>query len=150
MANGAAAPVDQRALDRYQNEFYEHTDLVYRFGVILTGSREGAERLTEETFRALIDDFARVKATVNPLDLLMVLAWQAWNNIKSERFQDWSQPTVNALKKMSLNERAVLYVVDMVGIDPADAAKMFGSNERTVRASLATARRRLAAGEISL
>lgn len=150
MANGATAPVDQRALDRYQNDFYVHSDLVYRFGVVLTGSREGAERLTEETYRSLIDDFGKVKANANPVDMLMVLAWQAWNRIKSERFHEWSHPTLNALRKLSTDERASLYVIDMVGISPKDAARLFGSNERAVRMSLASARRRLVSGEISL
>lgn len=150
MAIGAVAPVDQRALEQYQTDFYEHADLIFRFGVILTGSRDGAERLTEETYRLLIAELSNLMSEKNPKNYLIMLAWRAWHKIQSERFHEWSHPTVNALRKLDLNERAALFAVDMAGILPATAATLLGQSEREIRVSLASARKRLASGEVSL
>lgn len=150
MANGAATPVDQQALDRYQDEFYRHTDLVYRFGLVLTCSRDGAERLAEETFRRLIDDFARVPTAANASEYLLGLAWQVWDSLKSERFHSWNQPTLTALKVLSAEERAAVFIVDIAGVTPRDAAQKLSMSERDLRRSLATARKRLTTGEITL
>ncbi|MCX6123544.1 MAG: hypothetical protein NTV34_02165 [Proteobacteria bacterium] len=150
MANGAAAPVDQKTLDRYLGEFYEHTDLVYRFGALLTGSRDGAERVTEETFRQLILELAEVSPSANAMETLMKRTWQTWNKIRSERFHAWVHPTVSSLGKLDHEVRASIYLVDFVGFSPREAATILESSEREVRICLAGGRKRLVSGEISL
>lgn len=140
----------QESLDRYQNDYYVHTDVVYRFGVVLTGSREGAERLTEETFRRLLEDLDKIKANVVPVDLLMALAWQSWNSIQGQTFHPWSQPTVISLLKLKTEERASLYIVDMVGFSLEKAAKLMGASEVDVRVALSAGRRRLVSGDITV
>ncbi len=146
----AVKPVDQRVLDRYQNDYYVHTDLIYRFGVVLSGSREGAERVTEETFRRLLEDFDKLKSNVNPVDHLMLLAWQAWTSLRQGAYHPWNQPTIASLCKLSVDERAALYVVDMVGFSAVNAAKLMDTSEIDLRLALAEARRKLVDGSISL
>ena len=150
MSNGVNKPVHPQRLELYQSEYYERTDVVYRFGLILTGSRDGAERITEEAFRQLLEDFDSVKPATDAVGLLMALTWKAWNKLKTERFHEWSQPTLNALKKFTPKERAALYVVDMVGLSVKDAASVMGTIDQDVRKALATARQKLTLGEVKV
>jgi DNA-directed RNA polymerase specialized sigma24 family protein len=150
MAHAAAAPIDQKTIERYQRDFYSQTDVVYRFGVVLTGSRDGAERLTEDTFRSIIEDFSEIKSGDDPVEVLLRFAWRSWQKISNERFHDWMQPTVNALRKLDREQRAALYLVDMIGVNPKNTAVILEASEREVRENLAVARRRLTTGEISL
>ena len=145
MSNGASKPVDPERLELYQSEYYERTDLVYRFGLVLTSSRDGAERITEETFRLLLEEFSGVKSSADAVALLMALTWRAWQKLKSERFHEWAQPTLNTLKKLNTDERAAVYTVDIVGLLPKDAAAILGASEKEVRMTLASARHKLAA-----
>jgi DNA-directed RNA polymerase specialized sigma24 family protein len=150
MASGAVASLDQRALERYQKDFYQYADLVYRFGVILTSSKAGAERLTEETFRELIEGFGQIKANANPIEVLIKFSWKAWGRVRTESFHPWNNPTVSALKPLDEDERAALYIVDMIGISVKEAAQIIGSSESHIRRSLAGARGRFVSGAISL
>lgn len=150
MSNSPAKPIDPQRLELYLSEYYERTDVVYRFGLVLTGSRDGAERITEEAFRQLLEEFDSVKPSTEATNLLMALTWKAWNKLKAERFHDWSQPTLNALKTFKIEERAALYVVDMVGIGAKDAASVMGTKEQDVRKALAKARQKLTAGEVKV
>lgn len=145
MSNGANKPVDPERLELYQSEYYEKTDVVYRFGLVLTSSRDGAERITEEAFRLLLEDFNTVKPSTDATALLMALTWRAWIKLKSEKFHEWSQPTLQAIKNLSVDERAALYVVDMAGVEPKDAATLIGTSEKELRSVLAAARQKLVA-----
>jgi DNA-directed RNA polymerase specialized sigma24 family protein len=146
----AEKAVDQRFLDRYQNDYYVHTDQIYRFAVVLTGSREGAERVTEEAFRRLLENFERSKPHPNPLEQLLSLAWKSWNTLSTSVFHPWSQATISSLGKLTIDERSALYVVDVAGFSPQVAAKITETSEASLRLALAAARKHLVAGEISL
>ena len=146
----ASKSVDQRVLDRYQNDYYVHTDLIYGFGVVLSGSREGGERLTEATFKLLLEDFDRLKSNVNPVDHLLKTAWNAWAQLRSDSFHPWNHPTVVSLSRLGVDDRAALYMVDMVGLNPAAAAALMEASETDLRLSLANARKGLVSGEISI
>lgn len=145
MSNAAIKPVDPERLELYQSEYYERTDLVYRFGLVLTSSRDGAERITEEAYRLLLEDFNSVKVSTEAATLLLVLTWKAWNKLKSERFHEWIHPSLMMLKQLNTDERAAIYVVDMAGVEPKDAATIVGTSEKEIRMTLAGARKKLTA-----
>ena len=148
MSNAAIKPVDPERLELYQSEYYERTDLVYRFGLVVTNSRDGAERITEEAYRLLLEDFSSVKASTEAPALLLALTWKAWNKLKSERFHEWAHPALAMLKKLNTDERAAVYVVDMAGVEPKDAATILGASEREIRITLASARQKLTADTV--
>ena len=148
MVVGIAKPLDEKRLSLYSNEYYERTDVVYRFAAVLSMSRDGAERVTEEVYRMLLADFERVSPSTDAVSLLMALTWKAWQKLKSERFNEWAIPLMATLKTMSIESRAVLYVVDMVGMDADEAAKVFGTDEKSVRKLLSDARNRMASGSL--
>lgn len=150
MGQGAAKQVDQKLLELYLSEYYERTDLVYRLGVVLTTSRDGAERFTEETFRLLTANFEKLRGVSNPSEYLFELGWRAWGTLKSERFHEWSHPFVAAIRPLQIGERVAMFAVDMLGLEPAVVARVTGQAETDLRKHLASGRRRLTNGEIKL
>lgn len=148
MAQSLTNGFSEKQLALYTDEYYERADLVFRFGALLTVSREGGERLTEETFRMLLQDFAQVKSETSAPTLLIALAWKAWNKIKSEKFHEWNAPILQSMKAISIEQRAALFAVEMAGLEVPDAAKLFGSDEKTIRKLLAGAQKFLSTTSI--
>jgi hypothetical protein len=148
MTNSPAAPISPHVLERYQRDFYTNTDLVFRFGLVLTVSREGAERITEAVFARLVEGFDRLPKNTDPLKHLLSLTWNSWMDLRGERFHEWNSPVVASLKALKPDERACLFLVDMAGLNAEQSAVLMTMSEKDVRIALAAARRRLAKGEI--
>lgn len=148
MAQGLTNVLSEKQLALYTSQYYERSDLVFRFGALLSLSREGGEHLTEETFRSLIQDFSEVKSSTSPVILLMTLAWKAWENISSQKFREWNLPILQSMKTLGVEQRAALFIVDIAGLDIDQAAKIFGTSETSVRQMLAQAQKHLAAEAI--
>ena len=148
MAKSLTNGFTEKQVTLYTDQYYERADLVFRFGALLTGSREGGERLTEETFRLLLDEFAQVKEETSASLLLMALGWKAWNKIKTERFHDWNVPILQSMKSLGIEQKAALFAIEMAGLDIKEASKIFGSDENTVRRLLADSQKHLAVSSI--
>ena len=148
MAKSLTNGFTEKQVSLYTDQYYERADLVFRFGALLTGSREGAERLTEETFRLLLDDFAQVKEDTSASLLLMALAWKAWAKIKSERFHDWSMPILQSVSGLGVEQKAAWFAIEMAGLEMFEAGKVFGTDENIVRKLLAEAQKFLAVSSI--
>ena len=132
------------------NQYYERADMVFRFGALLSLSREGGERLTEETFKSLIEDFSQVKSGTSPVVLLMALAWKAWNKLKGQKFHEWKLPVLQSMKTLGVEQRAALFAIDVAGLEIDEAAKIFGTSDDLVRLMLAKGHRHLAESAINV
>jgi len=148
MAQGLTNGFTEKQLALYMDQYYERADVVFRFGALLTLSREGGERLTEEVFRLLLQDFSQVKSNTAPGVLLMALAWKAWAKVKAEKFHEWSVPILQSMKALGIEQRAALFAVDVAGIEIHEAAKIFSTNETVIRQLLADAQKHLAVNAI--
>lgn len=148
MAQGSANAFSEGQVALYTDEYYERSDLIFRFGSLLTLSREGGERLTEETYRMLIADFQKVTAGTNATNLLMALAWKAWQKIKAERFHEWNSPILQSMKGLSADGRAVLFASEVAGLEIDDIAKLFGTDVSQIRKQLAAANKYITASTI--
>ena len=150
MALGSAGAFNEKQVALFSDEYYERSDMVFRFGAILTLSREGGERLTEETFRLLIEDFQKVSPSSNAVYLLLALAWRAWQKIKAERFHEWQNPMLQSIKGLPMEARAVLFASEVAGLELSEIAKIFGTDESQVRRQLAVANKYLTATTIKV
>jgi len=148
MAQGLTNGFTEKQLALYSSQYYERADLVFRFGALLTLSREGGERLTEEVYRALLQDFSQVKSSTSPVVLLMALAWKAFNKIKTQKFHEWNLPILQSIKALGVEQRAALYAIDIAGLEVGEAANLFSSSDAAVRQMLAEAQRYLAVNAI--
>lgn len=150
MAQGLTNGLSEKQLALYTNQYYEQADLIFRFGALLSLSREGGERLTEETFKNLIEDFSQVKSSANPMLLLMALSWKAWNKIKGQKFHEWKLPILQSMKSLGVEQRAALFAIDIAGLEIEEAAKIFGTSDMMVRQMLADAHKHLVLSSISV
>lgn len=150
MAQSLTNGFSGKQLELYMNEYYERSDLVFRFGALMTVSREGAERLTEETFRLLLDDFPKTGSQASPQQVLMNLAVKAWKKVKAEKFHDWNSPVLQSMKALGEDQRAALYLVEMAGLEMKDAAKLLGCDESKFRLLLAGAQKFLATNSVKV
>lgn len=150
MTHGLANAFSEKQVALYTDEYYERSDLVFRFGALLTCSREGGERLTEETFRLLIEGFVRLPEGSNAVQILMSKAWKAWGKIKSERFHEWNNPVLQSMKPLSVDARAALFASEIAGLEIRDIAQILGDDDQSVRRKLAEAHKFLATSAISV
>lgn len=134
-------------LERYQQDFYSQTDLVYRFGMILTLSKDGAERVTELTFNRLVEEFASLKSSIDPVKYLLERAWKTWLGFKGEKFIESTSALAKSLKTMTLDERVAMFLIDMVGLKVQEAAFLTNTSEKDSRLALASGRQRMTKGE---
>lgn len=149
MADGRGTSFNEQQLALYLDEYYERADLIFRFGALLTLSREGGERMVDETFRLLIEDFPNIKTNSKPTMILMTLAWSAWKKISHEKFHESNTPIFQSMKRLAVNQRAILFAVELAGLSLRDVSKAFGiADEKDVRNELADANQFLAINEI--
>ena len=139
MAQGSANALSENQIALYTDDYYERSDLIFRFGALLSLSREGGERLTEETFRMLMEDFQKVTPATNAVNLLMALAWKAWQKLKSERFHEWQNPLIQSMKGLAPEARAVLFASEVAGLEISEIARLFGTDEQQTRRQVAIA-----------
>jgi hypothetical protein len=150
MAQGLTNGLSEKQLALYTNQYYERADLIFRFGALLSLSREGGERVTEETFQALIEDFSQVKSGTSPSVLLMALAWKSWNKVKGQKFHEWKLPILQSMKNLGVEQRAALFAIDVAGLEIDEAAKIFGTSDTVVRQMLAQAHKHIAVTAINV
>ncbi len=149
MADGRGTSFNEQQLALYLDEYYERADLIFRFGALLTLSREGGERMVDETYRLLIEDFPNIKANSKPTTILMTLAWGAWKKMSHEKFHESNIPIFQSMKRLAVNQRAILFAVELAGLSLRDVSKAFGiADEKAVRNDLADANQFLAVNEI--
>jgi DNA-directed RNA polymerase specialized sigma24 family protein len=148
MSKGPSNAFTEKQVALYTDEYYERADLVFRFGALLTCSREGGERLTEEAFRLLVEDFARIDGGMAPVPVLMSKAWIAWSHIKSERFHEWKSPILQSMKALGVQQRAMLFASEVAGLEMSEMGSIFGCDESTIRRALAEAHKFLATAAI--
>ena len=149
MAEGRGASFNEKQLALYLDEYYELADLIFRFGALLTLSREGGERIVDETYKLLIDDFPNIKANSKPTVVLMTFAWSAWKKIGNEKFHEANTPIIQSMKRLAVNQRAILFAVELAGLNLREVSKAFGlADEKSVRNDLADANQFLALNEI--
>ena len=150
MAESRSSSFSERQLALYLEEYYELADLIFRFGALLTLSREGGERIVDETFALLVADFVNIKTSANPTFILMSLAWKAWRKVSNEKFHEWDLPILKSMKSLYVNQRAILFALEVAGLDLREAASVFGGDEHANRSDLAEANRFLALNEIRI
>ncbi len=150
MAQSLTNGFSGKQLELYMHDYYERSDLVFRLGAVLTGSREGAEKLTEEAFRLLADDFAKLSSEGLPQKTLMMCAMRAWKQLKQGKFHEWQVPILQSLKPMPEDQRVALFLVEMAGLEMSDAAKLLGCDETKFRSLLAGAQKFLATNAVKV
>lgn len=150
MAQSLTNGFSGKQLELYTNEYYERSDLVFRFGALMTISREGAERLTEEAFRHLVEDFSKLSAEGAAQKALMTCAMKAWKTVKQEKFHEWKSPILQSMKQLGEEQRIALFLVEVAGLELADASRIFGCDESKFRALLAGAQKFLAINSVKV
>jgi hypothetical protein len=144
----ASKQLDPLIMEVFESEYYPLVDLVYRFGVTLSQSREGGERVCEEVYRRLFDELGRAHGGLAPTEHLIRLTWQAWGHLRGHMYHPWNQSLISSLAALDVEAKAALFVVDVVGISPIQAAKLLDIPESEVRLGLVEARKRLCSKEI--
>jgi hypothetical protein len=139
-----------RQLELYTSEYYDRSDLVFRFGALMTVSRDGAERVTEEAFRFLVEDFSTFSAEPSAHKVLMTCALRAWKKLRQEKFHEWKSPILQSLKPLAEEPRLALFLVEIAGLQIDEAASLMGSDVTRFRTTLAAGQKFLATNMITV
>lgn len=129
------------------NYWVEHlcggADTVYRMAMGLTLSKDGARQCLVQTYQELAEELGEVRAENQATKRLLGKCWKVYQKLGSQRFKPDNAPLTNALKDLSLEARAAVVAVDVVGLAAAEAAETLGWEEKDVRKHLAAGRQAL-------
>ncbi len=136
---------DEQLVNLYEERYLPHVDVVYRFAFALTLSLETAYACVKATYQHAAVKLPSVKhmAESGVLPMLVETCWKVYQDGGYSQNSSGSSGLSSALKPLSISERASLAAVDVVGLSPADAAKVLTWPEVDVRRNLAHARRTL-------
>lgn len=153
----AAKQYDSSMLSYYDEELVAQADVAYRFAFALTLSLDGAQQCVQAAFKNLAsnldntrtaghgeDTLAQAKSPGNdPASIVIKSCWEAFKRLQSQRFAVGQSSVTRALISLSVEARAALIAVDVVGLSPRDSALALGWSEKDLRLHLAAARRSL-------
>ena len=136
---------DEQLVNLYEERYLPHADTIYRFAFALTLSLDAAYACVKSTFQTVASKFPTVKVTpeTGVLPLLISTCWRVCQDGGYTHTSAGTSAVSAALKSLGIEARASLAAVDVVGLSPADTAKIFTWNEVDVRRHLAEARRTL-------
>jgi hypothetical protein len=147
---GKTLSLDEKQLALFVDQYYVKLDMVYRFAALLSLSFVGAERITELTFRTLLERFSSLKSEANSRAALIGLCWNSYLSVRQETFPPATGSAVMQLKSLSVEQRAILMLTDDLSLDPKAVAQIFSIDETRVRRLLAQARQRLVQDGLNL
>ena len=131
---GSSGPVP-RALD--PQTLGDHLDRLFRAAWALSGSREDAEDLVQDTYERVL----RRPQVVAQLDDVQAQSSRA--EVQPERAAE-TRLVLEAVAELPEPMREVLVAVDVLGLSYAEAGKALGVHENTVPSRLARARLKVA------
>lgn len=136
---------DESTLDYFESEILTRADLVYRFGIAITGSTEQSQNLVTATFQSVTKEFSKFIRIrdFNVTGYLLAECWRVYSTQGRSGYQGLNDETQKLVSTLPTESRVTLYAVDVAGLTPADAARAFGTSEKDVRVKLAAARRAL-------
>jgi hypothetical protein len=144
MARDAARKYDAGAAAFFVENLCQDADTLLRFGFALTLSEEIASRLVYKTYQAIGPRIAELlDKDSNFIRLqLMRRAWELHHEANQE-----GQSSVHVLfpllKPLDLETRAVLFMVDVIGLTVEEACEITKMDEGELRRHLAHGRKRL-------
>lgn len=151
----APAKIQQVYNESFINFFDEqlvgHADTVYRMAYTLTLSLDSSFQLVKETYQRIVPNLASMQNAVdqNSLPTLLTTLWQCFGQLDQVKTPEISSPLGKILRSLPVDARAALVAVDVAGLGPAEAARVFGWSESDLRQKLAGARRVLLTSNLS-
>jgi hypothetical protein len=140
---------DEQLIDFFDDEIVGHADQVYRFAFTLTLALDQAQRLTKKTYETAVSELGKLSR----LEGTAAVAWllgECWklSGGKGAKAEGGATPVMRAMKGQTVEQRAVLCAVDVCGLSPAEATRVFGWSEPDLRRKLAEARKSLVANGV--
>lgn len=147
MQSSPTRAYDENTLDYFETEVLPLADLVYRFGYALTGSASESLGLLRKTFGTVSKEFTNFMRIrdFNMTAYLVAECWRLYTGGTRNPYQAPVDAAGQLVGKLPLESRVTLFVIDVAGLTPIDAAKAFGTTEKDIRLKLAAARRALLA-----
>jgi DNA-directed RNA polymerase specialized sigma24 family protein len=136
---------DEHLVNLYEDRYLPHADTVYRFAFALTLSLDAAYACVKSTYEQAAAKMPSQKhlAEAGVLPMLIETCWRVFQDSGFSQSANGQSAVSHALKSLGIEARASLAAVDIVGLSPADVAKIFTWSEVDVRRQLAGARRTL-------
>ena len=144
MGSQAAQAYDASAAAFFVETLCQESDLVFRLGYTLTLSEQGASELVLATYRSIVGELPNLLHE-DSLKLRLRLFQSAWKIFRSwsQEFQPTDTPLLDFFSTMVTETRAVLVLIDGLGVTPFEVAKILNVDEIEVRRQLAEGRRKM-------
>jgi len=132
--------LSDKQFDFYFEEVCPHGDEVLRFSYLLILNKQAAWTCVSKTFDTLAGNLSSLED-----DLTFQLVAKSWDVYKSEG--PWPEADEDAFAgafvNFSVEERSALAAVDLIGLEPEEAAKAFNRTVDQMRNDLSQARQKL-------
>lgn len=142
---------DESFINFFDEQMVGHADTVYRMAYTLTLSLDTALQLVKQTYQRLVPNLATLQSAGEQASLptLLTTLWQCYSELGQVRTPELTSPLGKVLKSLAVEARAALVAVDVAGLGPAEAARVFAWSETDLRQKLAGARRVLLTSNLS-
>lgn len=133
--------LDQSLIDLYEDEYLRHADLAKQFAFALTLSQKKAFELTKAAYSKVIPNMSQEHTSSQKKELVLRAVLEEAKQLGGSGSTDAEPSFVGLLKKFDLEQRALTYLVDVLGYLVEEAARIFlQKNEADVRTILAGCR----------
>jgi hypothetical protein len=138
MAQGSFQALDETRLAFYADEILDRSDLAYRFAAALVLDKKAAFGLTKQSLKKVVKDIEKVIAEDDSLIVVLKHVWSQYEKQpKSDAVGDLK---LSGFEVLSLNERAIVSLVDIIGIKTDDAIDILGLDTKKAMDALVTGR----------
>lgn len=135
---------NDRQVNFFLEELYPHADSIYRFSFALTLNPEIAQKNLETTFKEAVDSIDTLMHSPDVTRVrLLRTCWEICKGLNVSNIKTGQSPIAKALEGLSITDRAIVTLVDVIGLSSAEALGLLEMDEKTFRSHQSQARRQL-------
>ena len=133
--------LDQSLIDLYEDEYLRYADLAKQFAFALTLSQKKAFEVTKAAYARVVSNMSQQHTSSQKKQAVLKAVLHESKNLSQSTATDAEPSLVQVFKKLDLEQRAVTYLVDVVGFLVEEVARIFlQKSESDVRAIIAACR----------
>ncbi len=137
---------DEKLVNFYLEELYPQADLLYRLSFILTLNLDLARKCLDTVYQEITNDLAMVTNNGEIAKLILIkTCWRAFKKLGVSSMKVGQSPIALTFEGMSIEERAAVGMVDVMGLSVDEAKGVLEIEEGVLRKNLAAGRQHLVA-----
>ena len=145
----ASKAMDQGRATVFAEGYCAHADLAYRYCYVLLLNGPSAKQVVQTAFREIAKELSASLPNADSLNTVLAKCWKVAGALKPSKPSSGDHPLMNLFGSMPIEDRSILFLMDVAGRSISEAATIAEVSEDKVRKSIANGRRSLLQHEFS-